>query len=209
MSGYEYFESRGLTVASVAPNPHIKPNPGCMFVVPSEVHDRIKHDGIMRLRNRADEIAPDTLVDLLSPGSENRFPAAAYLHDVLINDKLARVRLGDKSINIVYFPHEIPPDTEAGRRIGIETALISVLGYEPDIQGPTTVIYHRGKPLMSVNGTGEGVDITTDEASLASLYDALRAILQAPLAQVKAPTLLKHTEHGSLRYLMQPSQMFS
>ncbi len=53
---------------------------------------------------------------------------------------------------------------------------------------------------MSVNGIGGGAEITTDETSLASLDVALKAILQPPLAQVKAPTWLSHTEKGPSKY---------
>ena len=200
---YEFFESRGLTVASVTPNPHTKLNTGCMLVIPTDVHDRVKQVGILRLQNRTDEITPQTLVDLLSPESELRFPAAAYLHNTLEIENL-----GNRAINIVYFPHETR-HSEVSGKIRIETALISVRGYAPHFEGQTTVVYHRGKPLMSVNGTGGSTDITTDGASLASLHDALKAILQPPLAQVKSPTLLRYTDRGALRYLVEPSQIFS
>ena len=202
MSGYEFYESSELTVASVVPNPYTRLNQGCMLVLPNSVRDQTKHNKILLLKNRSDEIIPQTLVDLLSPESENRFPAAAYLHD-----RLAMGKNGDREIKIVYFPQETPFSEANGRTIRIETALISVLGFEP-IRDPTTMVYHQGRVIMSVNGIGDETDVVTDEVSLNLLYDKLKAILQVPLALVKASSF-RHTRNGSFRYLVEPSQLFS
>jgi len=201
MSGYEFYESPGLTVASVVPNPYTRLNQGCMLVLPSSIHDRKKHDKILLLQNRSDEITLQTLDDLLSD-SEDRLLAGAYLQE-----RLAKGESGDKEIKIIYFPEETQFAGANGRSVRIETALISVLGFEP-INDPTTALYHQGRIALSVNGIGDQTEIVTDVASLKSLYDALKTILQTPLSRVKT-SLLRHTGEGSFRYLVEPSQIFS
>ena len=198
------FESGGITVTSVVPNHHVKFNPGCILVTPKGVDSRIISSEITLLQNRVGEIAPEDLAALLLTESEKRFAIAAYLHD-----GLTRGHHEGKILRIVYYPQAYSSSDVAGATIGIETALISAFGYEPEIKSPTTLVYHRGKPVISANGTGDNIDVTADEPSLAPLYTALKEILQPSLAQVNAQTLRRHTDPGSISFIVEPSKMFS